>query len=72
MTVGGEGFFGAGDPNVVYNPQASQGATWPQETGQDFLLDYGIPGIDFAAMHVWPDGESPNARLPHRDRVYHL
>lgn len=60
VTVGGEGFFGAGSPYNTANPQARQGSVWPQETGQDFISDYGAPGIDFASIHLWPDGERPH------------
>ena len=31
--VGGEGFFGAGDPLVTANPEFPN-QTWPQRTGQ--------------------------------------
>ena len=60
VTVGGEGFFGPGDPNSQANPQSEQGAIWPQQTGQSFSVDHGPPGIDFTAIHLWPDGETAN------------
>jgi hypothetical protein len=31
--VGGEGFFGVGDPLVNFNPEYPA-QTWPQQTGQ--------------------------------------
>ncbi len=35
--------------------QSETGATWPQQTGQDFSTNYATPGIDFSAIHMWVD-----------------
>ena len=56
VTVGMEGFFGPGNADDPDNPQAEQGATWPQQTGQDFSAQDALPDIDFSAIHIWPDG----------------
>ena len=28
---------------------------WPLHTGQDFLPNHMVDGIDFASLHLWPD-----------------
>lgn len=28
---------------------------WPLQTGQDFIPNHAADGIDFAAIHFWPD-----------------
>ena len=28
---------------------------WPLQTGQDFLPDHQVSGIDYASVHLWPD-----------------
>ena len=35
--------------------QSEDGATWPQQTGQDFSQNFALPDIDFSEIHMWPD-----------------
>lgn len=37
--------------------QAASGnpSSWAGYTGQDFLPQHAVDGIDFAAIHLWPD-----------------
>ena len=35
--------------------QSEDGATWPQQTGQDFSNNFSPPDIDFSEIHMWPD-----------------
>ncbi len=28
---------------------------WPLHTGQDFLPNHMVDGIDYASLHLWPD-----------------
>lgn len=37
--------------------QAASGnpSSWAGYTGQDFLPQHAVPGIDYAAIHLWPD-----------------
>lgn len=28
---------------------------WPLRTGQDFLSNHALPGIDYLSIHMWPD-----------------
>ena len=28
---------------------------WPLQTGQDFLPNHAVAGIDYASIHLWPD-----------------
>ena len=35
--------------------QSENGATWPQQTGQDFSTNFATPGIDFSEIHMWVD-----------------
>ncbi|CAL5224249.1 g6902 [Coccomyxa viridis] len=58
LTVGEDGFYG---PTTC---QAWNGASpflkngqdqWPLHTGQDFLPNHMVDGIDFASLHLWPD-----------------
>ncbi len=30
-------------------------SAWPLQTGQDFLPNHVVDGIDFASIHMWPD-----------------
>ena len=30
-------------------------SAWPLQTGQDFLPNHLVDGIDFASIHMWPD-----------------
>ncbi|KDD76362.1 hypothetical protein H632_c253p0, partial [Helicosporidium sp. ATCC 50920] len=52
VTVGEDGFFGAGD-FAKYNPGAP--GNWAQLEGQDFLADHASVHIDFATFHAWVD-----------------
>ncbi|KAK9817174.1 hypothetical protein WJX72_010656 [[Myrmecia] bisecta] len=56
VTVGEEGFYPAGSPNVNRNPTpGTAGGDWPTKTGQDFLNNHRPATIDFASFHLWPD-----------------
>ena len=35
--------------------RANPGGAWPYQTGQDFLPNHLVDGIDFASVHMWPD-----------------
>jgi mannan endo-1,4-beta-mannosidase len=35
--------------------RANPGGSWPYQTGQDFLPNHLVDGIDFASVHMWPD-----------------
>ena len=35
--------------------QSEDGATWPQQTGQDFSTNFATPDIDFPEIHMWVD-----------------
>ena len=50
VTIGEEGFFGAGDARATANP-----GDWGPGTGQDWARDHALPGIDFGTVHLWPD-----------------
>ena len=50
VTIGSEGFFGPSTPDLLqYNP-----GPWAAETGQDFVANNAVEGIDFATVHAWP------------------
>ena len=51
LTVGQEGFFGPSSPLFLYaNP-----GPWASLEGNDFVRNHKVPGIDFAATHVYVD-----------------
>lgn len=35
--------------------RANPGGAWPYQTGQDFLPNHLVDGVDFASVHMWPD-----------------
>ena len=51
VTVGEEGFYAVGSVNERLNP----GNGWASITGQNFSANHAPAGIDFAAIHLWPD-----------------
>ncbi|KAK9848172.1 hypothetical protein WJX84_006623, partial [Apatococcus fuscideae] len=51
VTVGEEGFWGTGAAREAANP----GTGWASLTGQNFSVNMAPAGIDFAAVHLWPD-----------------
>ena len=51
LTIGSEGFFGPSSPLFLYaNP-----GPWAALEGVDFVRNHRVPGIDFAAMHLYVD-----------------
>jgi mannan endo-1,4-beta-mannosidase len=51
LTIGSEGFFGPSTPLYQYaNP-----GPWASLLGVDFVRNHNVPGIDFAATHVYVD-----------------
>eukprot|EP00877_Chromochloris_zofingiensis_P009295 jgi/Chrzof1/4619/Cz14g20070.t1 len=51
LTIGSEGFYGSGTPDLLqYNP-----AAWAKDMGQDFVANTNIKTVDFATVHAWPD-----------------
>ncbi|KAK9836280.1 hypothetical protein WJX81_001819 [Elliptochloris bilobata] len=57
ITIGEDGFYQASNCEAAYiNPvNNGGGGSWPMQTGQDFLPNHAVDGIDFAGMHLWPD-----------------
>ncbi|EIE27742.1 glycoside hydrolase [Coccomyxa subellipsoidea C-169] len=57
VTVGEDGFYQASNCQAASaNPSNSGGGgAWPLQTGQDFLPNHLVDGIDFASIHMWPD-----------------
>mmetsp|Transcript_30278 Transcript_30278/g.64759 ORF Transcript_30278/g.64759 Transcript_30278/m.64759 type:complete len:546 (-) Transcript_30278:376-2013(-) len=64
VTVGSEGFFAREDyPGAREEDKVSDlfavdevnPASWAAQTGQDFLANHRLEGIDFATVHLWPD-----------------
>jgi len=55
LTVGEEGFLQASNclSNKI-NP-VTNNIGWPLRTGQDFMPNQAVDGIDFAGIHLWPD-----------------
>ena len=51
LTVGEEGFYGAGGAGAAANPGAANGSDWAARAGQDFLADHAA--VDYATVHVW-------------------
>ncbi|GMH38699.1 hypothetical protein BSKO_06583 [Bryopsis sp. KO-2023] len=51
LTTGQEGFYGWGCPTG----EGTHPLDESHATGQDFIRDAGIPEIDFAAIHLWPN-----------------
>ena len=50
-STGQEGFYAAGAKGSVdANPEL-----WALTTGQSFVENHGVPEIDFAVAHLWPD-----------------
>ena len=47
--AGEEGFWSSQDCNSQANP-----ASWAGSTGQSFGINHAAPGIDYAAIHLWP------------------
>ncbi|KAL3133319.1 hypothetical protein ABBQ38_007197 [Trebouxia sp. C0009 RCD-2024] len=54
VTVGEEGFYGPGSPDLDKNPSPGEGQ-WCSLTGQNFTQNHAPDSIDFAAVHIWPD-----------------
>ncbi|KAK9792495.1 hypothetical protein WJX73_008718 [Symbiochloris irregularis] len=50
VTVGEDGFYNYLQCNADVNPGG-----WAGQTGQNFLPNHALPGIDYAAIHLWPD-----------------
>jgi hypothetical protein len=40
---------------VLHACRANPGGAWPYQTGQDFLPNHLVDGVDFASVHMWPD-----------------
>mmetsp|Transcript_3457 Transcript_3457/g.9023 ORF Transcript_3457/g.9023 Transcript_3457/m.9023 type:complete len:445 (-) Transcript_3457:898-2232(-) len=64
VTVGSEGFFAREDyPGAREEDKVSDlfavdevnPASWAAQTGQDFVANHRLEGIDFATVHLWPD-----------------
>ncbi|CAI9098610.1 OLC1v1035289C1 [Oldenlandia corymbosa var. corymbosa] len=52
LNIGVEGFYGPSTPNrFQYNPN-----TYSQQVGTDFIRNHQILGVDFASVHIYPDG----------------
>jgi mannan endo-1,4-beta-mannosidase len=49
LTTGSEGFYGPNGPRS--NPH-----TWMAQQGVDFVRNHSVPEIDFATLHLWPEG----------------
>jgi mannan endo-1,4-beta-mannosidase len=55
VTVGEDGFLQASNClSDKINP-VTNSIGWPLQTGQDFVPNHAVDGIDFAAIHFWPD-----------------
>ena len=40
---------------ALHARRANPGGAWPYQTGQDFVPNHLVDGIDFASVHMWPD-----------------
>ncbi|KAL6781917.1 hypothetical protein ACKKBF_B09950 [Auxenochlorella protothecoides x Auxenochlorella symbiontica] len=52
VAIGSEGFWGTNSPKLDQNPSNGD---WAAQTGQNFVENTQAKGIDYAAIHVWPD-----------------
>ncbi|KAK9825831.1 hypothetical protein WJX81_000642 [Elliptochloris bilobata] len=56
ISIGEEGYWGAYDPSIIWNPNAgTNGGGWVPLSGQNFTNQTANPAIDFASIHLWPD-----------------
>ncbi|CAK0785325.1 hypothetical protein CVIRNUC_008532 [Coccomyxa viridis] len=58
VTVGEDGFYGPSNCQAFNgaNPYGRNGQDqWSLHTGQDFLPNHMVDGIDYASLHLWPD-----------------
>jgi len=55
VTVGEDGFMQASNCLADKTNPVTNSIGWPLQTGQDFIPNHYVDGIDFAAIHFWPD-----------------
>lgn len=55
VTVGEDGFLQASNCLADKTNPVTNSIGWPLRTGQDFMPNHAVTGIDFAAIHFWPD-----------------
>jgi mannan endo-1,4-beta-mannosidase len=55
VTVGEDGFMQASNCLADKTNPVTNSIGWPLQTGQDFMPNHAVDGIDFAAIHFWPD-----------------
>jgi mannan endo-1,4-beta-mannosidase len=46
------------DPNHLVSAGLEGDTPWPEEKGLDFVANHGLPEIDYATIHVWPQNFS--------------
>ncbi|CAL8463699.1 g3233 [Coccomyxa elongata] len=55
VTVGEDGFYQSSNCQAAQANPVNAYSAWPLQTGQDFLPNHLVDGIDFASIHMWPD-----------------
>lgn len=55
VTVGEDGFLQASNCLADKINPVTNSIGWPLQTGQDYLPNHAVDGIDFGSIHFWPD-----------------